>query len=336
MMDGKKIVLTGDRPTGKLHLGHLAGSLQNRVKLQNEHKQYVMIADVQALTDNAADPLKVRNNVLEVAIDNLAAGVDPAKTTMFIQSMIPELAELTIYFLNLVTLARAERNPTVKNEMRQKGYGADVPMGFLAYPISQAADILGFKADIVPAGEDQLPMIEQTNEIAHKFNTLYGEVFGKVEALMPEAGAKRVRGIDGQEKMGKSLGNAIYLADSSQTVEEKIMLMYTDPQHVRAEDPGHVEGNVVFEYLDLFDADKGGLEELKKRYSAGGVGDIEVKKRLIGVLESVLGPIREKREYLATKPEYVIGILKSGTEIARGVAAKTLSEVKKAMQLNYF
>jgi len=261
-MEKQQVVLTGDRPTGKLHLGHYVGSLLQRVELQEKYTQFVMIADIQALTDNFEHPEKVRNNVLEVTLDNLAVGVDPAKTTFFIQSQIPEITELTIYFLNLVTLARLKRNPTVKDEMKQKGYGENVPAGFLMYPVSQAADILFCKASLVPVGEDQLPMIEQTNEIVEKFNRLYGETFQKVKALIPET--SRLVGIDGKTKMSKSLGNAIFLADSPKEIEEKVMAMYTDPGHIHAKDPGKVEGNVVFTYLDTFDSDKKEVEKIKK------------------------------------------------------------------------
>lgn len=330
----EKIVLTGDRPTGKLHLGHYVGSILNRVRLQNEHKQFYMVADVQALTDNAQNPTKVQENVLEVALDNLASGVDPAKTTMFIQSAIPEIAELTIFFLNLVTLARLERNPTVKDEMRQKGFGSDVPAGFLVYPVSQTADILAFKANVVPVGDDQLPVLEQANEILHKFNALYGDVFSKIEPHLSKT--PRLTGTDGQAKMSKSLNNAIYLADSPDVIQEKVMAMYTDPEHIRAEDPGHLEGNTVFEYLDVFDEDKQGLEKLKADYVKGGVGDVLVKKRLVGVLQGVLNPIRARREEFAKNPEQVMKVLEDGTKEARAVAKATLAEVKKALLIDYF
>ncbi len=328
-----KVVLTGDRPTGKMHLGHYAGSLANRVKLQNEHKQYVMVADIQALTHNASDPSKVRSNVVEIVLDNLAVGIDPAKTTIFVQSSVPEIAELTIYFLNLVSLARAERNPTIKEELKEKGYGSNVPLGFLIHPINQAADILAFKTDLVPVGADQLPMIEQANEIAHKFNALYGNTFSEVTPIL--SASPRLSGTDGKSKMSKSLGNAIFLSDSKDEVERKVMSMYTDPGHIHASDPGKIEGNTVFEFLSFFDPDQTKLSEIKEAYQKGGVGDIEIKKRLSLVLDSFLTPIREKREYLANNLDKVLGILKEGEIEARKVASETVREVKKAMQLNY-
>jgi tryptophanyl-tRNA synthetase len=331
-----KVILTGDRPTGRLHLGHFVGSLKNRVALQDNNTQFVMIADMQALTDNAENPVRVRESVLEVALDNLASGVDPKKTTFFIQSQIPQLAELTMYFMNLVTLARLRRNPTVKSEMTQKGFEENVPMGFLAYPISQAADILFCKATHVPVGEDQKPMIEQTNEIARKFNTLYGETFSEVEAIVPEDTSSRLSGIDGKAKMSKSLNNAIYLSDSEENISEKVMQMYTDPEHVHKEDPGHLEGNVVFEYLCVFDEDKSGLQDLMENYKKGGVGDVEIKKRLIGVLNTFISPIRKKREELEKDSDALMEILKEGSEKAREVAANTLDDVKKKMKINYF
>ncbi|HBM46037.1 MAG: Tryptophan-tRNA ligase [Parcubacteria group bacterium GW2011_GWF2_38_76] len=330
---GKQIALTGDRPTGRLHLGHYVGSLKNRVKMQDEFKQFVMVADVQALTDNADNPDKVRNNVLEVALDNLAVGVDPAKTTFFIQSMVPEIAELTIFFLNLVTVARLERNPTVKNEMRQKGFEGNVPAGFLAYPVSQAADILTFKATHVPVGDDQLPVLEQANEIAHKFNSLYGDTFEKIEPIMSHA--PRLVGIDGDAKMSKSLNNAIFLSDDTETIKKKVMQMYTDPKHIHVGDPGEVEGNVVFEYLTIFDPKQDEINDLKEQYRKGGLGDTVIKNRLIDVLENIIAPIREKREYLSAKPDYVMNILLEGTKEARKVATETMNEVKKAMKINY-
>ncbi|PCI19723.1 tryptophan--tRNA ligase [Candidatus Wolfebacteria bacterium] len=332
--DEKRVVLTGDRPTGKLHLGHYVGSLLKRVELQNIHDQYVMIADVQALTDNAENPDKVRSNVIEVALDNLAVGVDPTKTTFFIQSEVPEIAELTVFFLNLVTLARLKRNPTVKDEMKQKGYKENVPAGFLTYPVSQAADILFCKATIVPVGEDQLPVLEQANEIVHKFNSLYGEVFEKIEPLM--SSTPRLVGIDGKSKMSKSLDNAIYLSDSSEVIEKKVMQMYTDPDHIHVNDPGKVKGNVVFEYLDIFDEDKDELKKLKAQYKKGGLGDVEIKRRLIAILQDHLAPIRDRREYLAKDPKKVMEILEEGTKRARVVAIETLKEVREAMRINYF
>jgi len=333
--NNETIVLTGDRPTGKLHLGHFIGSIQNRLKLQDEgSKAYYMIADLQALTDNADNPDKVRNNVIEVALDNLACGIDPQKTTMFVQSKVPEIAELTILFMNLVTLARLKRNPTVKDEMKQKNYGEDVPAGFLAYPVSQAADILAFKANTVPVGEDQLPVLEQANEILHKFNTVYGNVFQKITPVVAENA--RLVGIDGGAKMSKSLGNAIYLSDSPEEIEKKVMSMYTDPGHVHVNDPGKVEGNVVFSYLDIFDTKKEEVAELKAAYTKGGLGDVVIKKRLIGVLEEVIAPIRERREDLAKDPKKIMQILKDGTERAREISVKTMQEVREAIKINYF
>ncbi len=331
----KKIVLTGDRPTGRLHLGHYIGSIQNRINLQGEaDKSWYMIADIQALTDNADNPAKVRSNVLEVALDNLACGVDPTKTTFFIQSQVPGIAELTVLFLNLVTLARLKRNPTVKDEMKQKGFGEEVPAGFLMYPISQAADILFVNANRVPVGADQLPMIEQANEIVQKFNSLYGEVFSKIEAVVSETG--RLPGVDGKAKMSKSLNNAIYLSDSNEVIEEKVNAMFTDPDHIHVQDPGKVEGNVVFSYLDIFDNDKKGLEELKEQYKKGGLGDTVIKKRLTQILQDIIAPIRERREYLAQDPKKVMDILRDGTVEANKMAEETLRKVKEAIQINYF
>lgn len=329
-------VLTGDRPTGKLHLGHYAGSLLNRLHLQEQYPQsaYYMIADVQALTDNADNPEKVRSNVLEVAMDNLAVGIDPGKTTLFIQSQIPEIAELTVLFLNLVTLARLKRNPTIKDEMKQKGFGEDVPAGFLAYPVSQAADILTFKANLIPVGEDQLPVIEQANELAQRFNNLYGNTFNKIETVL--SSAPRLVGIDGGAKASKSLGNAIYLSDTTEDVRRKVMSMYTDPTHIRIEMPGHVEGNVVFAYLDAFDPAQEEVAALKARYEQGGVGDSEIKQRLIHVLENLLTPIRERRKVLAAHPEEVMRLLEAGTKKARIQAAQTMNEVKRAIGIQYF
>ena len=328
----EKIVLSGDRPTGRLHLGHLVGSLKSRVELQKKYTQFVMIADVQALTDNAENPEKVRSNIVEVAMDNIAVGVDPKRTTFFIQSQIPHIAELTIFFLNLVTLSRLKRNPTVKDEMKQKGFGEDVPAGFLMYPVSQAADILFLRADYVPVGADQLPMIEQTNEIVRKFNAVYGETFKEVEPIMGDA--SRLVGIDGKAKMSKSLSNAIYLSDSARTVEEKVMQMYTDPAHIRKEDPGKVLGNTVFQYLDVFDPNKEELADLKKRYEVGGVGDVEVKKRLSLLLNDLLDPVRDLREKL--NPKDVMEILNEGSKKAEGVGGRTLLYVKEKMGINYF
>ena len=331
----KQVLLTGDRPTGRLHLGHYVGSIQNRVALQSQYdKSFYMVADVQALTDNADNPEKVRSNVMEVVLDNLACGLDPAKTTFFIQSQVPEIAELTIFFLNLVTLARLKRNPTVKDEMKQKGYGEDVSAGFLIYPVSQAADILFCKASAVPVGEDQIPHIEQANEIGQKFNSIYGEVFPKIKPVISTT--SRLVGIDGNAKMSKSLGNGIYLSDSNEEIARKVMMMYTEPGHIHVEDPGKVEGNVVFAYLDIFDPKKDEVADLKKKYEAGGLGDVIIKKRLIEILQELISPIRERREDLAKDPKKIMSILLSGTEEARKVAEETLREVKQAMKINYF
>lgn len=335
MSNLNKIVLTGDRPTGRLHLGHFVGSIQNRVKLQNDaDKSFYMIADMQALTDNANNPEKVRSNVIEVALDNLACGIDPKKTIMFIQSGIPEIAELTVIFLNLVTLARLKRNPTVKDEMKQKGFGENVPAGFLAYPVSQAADILFCKSNLIPVGEDQLPVLEQVNEIVDDFNRFYGETFTRVKHLVGDT--PRLMGTDGNIKMGKSLNNGIYLSDTKEVISKKVMGMYTDPKHIHVEDPGEVKGNVVFSYLDIFDPNKDEIEELKAQYKKGGLGDVVIKKRLIEVLESIISPIREKREELAKNPEAVMKILKEGTISAQAIAKQTMAEVKKALKINYF
>ena len=333
-MATKKIILTGDRPTGPLHLGHYVGSLRARVELQNKYNTYIIIADVQALTDNVENPEKVRKNVFEVVLDYLAVGIDPKVSTIFIQSLVPEIAELTIYFLNLVTLARLERNPTVKDEMKQKGFGSNVPAGFLAYPVSQAADIAVFKADLVPAGEDQLPIIEQTTEIVRKFNKIYSPVLVEPKALVSKTG--RLPGVDGKAKMSKSLGNAIYLSDSVDVVSKKVMAMYTDPKHIHIENPGKVEGNIVFIYLDVFDPDKKAVEELKKQYRKGGLGDVAIKKRLIEVLEDFLSPIRERRAEFAKDPKAVMKILEEGTKKARIITSQTLTEVRRAMKLDYF
>jgi tryptophanyl-tRNA synthetase len=337
----KKIILTGDRPTGKLHIGHFVGSLKNRVELQNsgEFETYIMIADAQALTDNAKNPEKVRENVLEVALDYLAVGIDPAKTTIFIQSQIPELPELAMFYANLVSIARLERNPTVKTEIKQKNFGEGVPSGFVFYPISQAADITAFKATHVPVGEDQLPMIELTREIARSFNQTYNqEVLVEPEAILPPAGIeRRLPGINGMDaKMSKSLNNGIYLGDSFEEMRDKVMKMYTDPDHIRVEDPGKIEGNVVFAYLDVFAKDKEKVAEMKAHYQRGGLGDVAVKKYLIEVLDEILKPIREHRAELAKNPEKVYEILRAGNEKARLQTSKTLAEVKRAMKINYF
>ena len=337
----KKIILTGDRPTGKLHIGHFVGSLKNRVELQNsgEFETYIMIADAQALTDNAKNPEKVRENVLEVALDYLAVGIDPAKTTIFIQSQIPELSELAMFYANLVSIARLERNPTVKTEIKQKNFGEGVPSGFVFYPISQAADITAFKATHVPVGEDQLPMIELTREIARSFNQTYGqEVLVEPEAILPPAGIeRRLPGINGMDaKMSKSLNNGIYLGDSFEEMRDKVMKMYTDPDHIRVEDPGKIEGNVVFAYLDVFAKDKEKVAEMKAHYQRGGLGDVAVKRYLIEVLDEILKPIRERRAELAKNPEKVYEILRAGNEKARLRTSKTLAEVKRAMKIDYF
>jgi tryptophanyl-tRNA synthetase len=332
----KKVILTGDRPTGPLHLGHYVGSLKARVELQESCDQYVMIADAQALTDHAKEPQKVRENVLQVTLDYLAVGIDPHKTTIFIQSLIPQLPELTLYYLNLVTLNRLKHNPTVKQEIKDKGIEESVSAGFMIYPVSQAADITAFKADLVPVGEDQLPMIEQTHEIVRHFNQTYNcDVLIRPEAVIPKIIA-RLPGTDGRPKMGKTLGNCIFLSDSADTIAKKVKGMYTDPGHLRVEDPGKVEGNPVFTYLDVFDPDKQKVEELKAHYQRGGLGDSVVKKYLNDVLQTFLEPIRKRREEYAKDPHAVMEIIKKGTAKAEIVAAQTLSEVRKAMHLDYF
>lgn len=330
-----RVVLTGDRPTGPLHLGHYVGSLRTRVDLQHQHNTFIMIADAQALTDNAENPDKVRENVIEVALDYLAVGIDQKKATIFIQSLVPELAELTMYYLNLVTVARLQRNPTVKSEIKQRGFDASIPAGFLTYPVSQAADITAFKAGLIPVGEDQLPMIEQTNEIVRRFNHTYQcSVLVETEAVLSDA--PRLPGTDGKEKMSKSLGNVISLSDSADEVCQKVKTMYTDPNHLRVEDPGTVEGNPVFAYLDAFDPDKEALEVMKDHYRRGGLGDVKVKKRLQEVLSAELDPIRARREEFAKDPGAVMQMLREGTEAARKVAAETLDEVRRAMRIDYF
>lgn len=334
-MERKKIVLTGDRPTGPLHLGHYVGSLKNRIELQKSCNQFVMIADAQALTDNYDQPQRVRENVLQVALDYLAVGIDPEQTTIFIQSLIPQLPELTMYYLNLVTWNRLKHNPTVKQEIVQKGYGESVPAGFMVYPVSQAADITVVKADLVPVGEDQLPMVEQTNEIVRHFNRIYNkEVLVEAQAMIPKV--SRLPGTDGKAKMSKSLGNCIYLGDSADAVSKKVKGMYTDPGHLRVEDPGKVEGNPVFIYLDAFDPDTAAVDELKAHYQRGGLGDSVVKKRLNDVLQAFLEPIRTRREAFAKDPAAVMQILKKGTEKTLQVAEQTLMEVRQAMHLDYF
>jgi len=329
------IVLTGDRPTGPLHLGHYVGSLLNRVQLQEKYKQFILLADVQALTDHWEYPEKVRENILEVALDYLAVGIDPKKSTIFIQSMIPQIAELTVFYMNLVTVARLKRNPTVKAEIQQKGFGETLPAGFFVYPVSQAADITVVKGNLVPVGEDQFPMIEQTNEIVRSFNRIYGhDVLVEAKAVVPQV--PRLPGIDGKAKMSKSLGNAIFLSDSIDVVADKVMSMYTDPGHIRVEDPGKIEGNMVFIYLDVFVSDKVEVEQLKAHYRCGGLGDVKLKRRLIEILNTFLEPIRERRKQLAKDPAYVMKILFEGTEKTFAVAEQTMKEVRQAMCLDYY
>lgn len=344
-----KIILTGDRPTGRLHVGHYVGSLRRRVELQNSgeyKKTFIMIADAQALTDNIENPEKVRQNIIEVALDYMSCGLDPAKSTLFIQSQIPELCELTFYYMDLVTVARLQRNPTVKSEIQMRNFEASIPVGFFTYPISQASDITAFKATTVPVGDDQLPMIEQTREIVHKFNTVYAPVLVEPVALLAENEAcKRLPGIDGKAKMSKSLGNCIYLADTADEVRTKIMSMYTDPLHLQVSDPGHLEGNTVFTYLDAFCRPEhferylpeyANLDELKAHYQRGGLGDVKVKKFLNNIMQEILEPIRIRRKELEKDIPAVYDVLKKGSETAREVAAQTLSEVKSAMRINYF
>ncbi|MCI5613837.1 MAG: tryptophan--tRNA ligase [Agathobacter sp.] len=345
----EKIILTGDRPTGRLHVGHYVGSLRRRVELQNSgefDKIYIMIADAQALTDNFDNPEKVRQNIIEVALDYLSVGLDPAKSNLFIQSQIPELTELTFFYANLVTVSRLQRNPTVKNEIKLRDFETSIPVGFFTYPISQAADITAFKATVVPVGEDQLPMIEQTREIVRKFNSIYDEVLVEPEVLLPENEAcMRLPGTDGKAKMSKSLGNCIYLSDDEKTVKQKVMSMYTDPTHIQITDPGHIEGNTVFTYLDAFSKpghfeeylpEYASLEELKEHYQRGGLGDVKIKKFLNNVLQEELNPIRARRKEFEKDIPMVYDILKKGSEAAREAAAQTLSEVKSAMRINYF
>lgn len=345
----KNIILTGDRPTGKLHIGHYVGSLKRRVELQNSGKFdeiYVMVADAQALTDNFDNPEKVRANITEVALDYLACGIDPNKSTIFVQSHVAELTELTFYYMNLVTLARLERNPTVKTEIKQKGFGASLPMGFLTYPVSQTADITAFKANVVPVGEDQLPMLEQAREIVRSFNGLYGETLVEPKAVLPEnKSCLRLPGTDGMAKMSKSLGNCIYLSDSADEIKRKIMGMYTDPNHLKVTDPGNTSDNPTFIYLDAFSKDEhferylpeyANLAEMKAHYERGGLGDMKVKKFLNSVMQETLEPIRVRREELEKDIPAVWEILKKGSEKAKAVAAQTLNEVKRAMKINYF
>ena len=345
----EKIILTGDRPTGRLHVGHYVGSLRRRVELQNsgEFDQiYIMIADAQALTDNFENPEKVRQNIIEVALDYLSAGLDPAKSNLFIQSQIPELTELTFFYSNLVTVSRLQRNPTVKNEIKMRNFEASIPVGFFQYPISQAADITAFKATVVPVGEDQLPMIEQTREIVRKFNSIYDEVLIEPDVLLPDNEAcLRLPGTDGKQKMSKSLGNCIYLADPEDVVRQKIMSMYTDPTHIQVSDPGHVEGNTVFTYLDAFCRpehferylpDYPNLDELKAHYQRGGLGDVKVKKFLNAIMEETLSPIRNRRKEFEQDIPAIYDMLKKGCDVAREAAAQTLDEVRRAMKINYF
>lgn len=333
------VILTGDRPTGKLHLGHYVGSLENRVKLQADpnNELFIMIADQQALTDNWENPKKVQESVLQVGLDYLAVGLDPSQSTLFIQSQIPQLPELTVYYLNLVTVARLERNPTVKSEIQEKSFEKSLPAGFLVYPVSQAADITAFNATHVPVGDDQKPMLEQAREIVRDFNRIYQtDALVEPEVMLPPTGRGRLVGIDGKGKMSKSLNNGIYLSDSADEIEKKVMKMYTDPDHIRVEDPGKVEGNVVFTYLDIFDDDKEKVAELKAHYQRGGLGDVKIKRYLNEVLQAKLAPIRERREEYAADPGYVMEMLKEGSEKAERVAAKTLAAAKKAMGIDYF
>lgn len=342
------IILTGDRPTGKLHLGHYIGSLKNRVVLQNEgnyDEMYLMIADSQALTDNFDNPKKVRDNIINVALDYLSVGINPKKVNIFIQSQIPALTELSFYYMNLVTVSRLQRNPTVKNEIKEKSFEKSIPVGFFCYPISQAADITAFKANIIPVGNDQLPMLEQTNEIVSSFNRIYGETLVPCKAILNENKiAQRLPGLDGNAKMSKSLNNGIYLSDPSDVIYKKVMSMYTDPNHIKVEDPGKVEGNMVFTYLDVFSSDEQiskyseyrTLDEMKKAYEKGGLGDVKIKKVLYNILEEILSPIREKRKYYEEHLDEVYSILKEGTNKANEKANKTLKEVKKAIMIDFF
>ena len=334
----KEIILTGDRPTGKLHVGHYIGSLKKRVSMQNSGKydSYIMIADQQALTDNARDPEKIKNSLIQVALDYLAVGLDPKKSTIFVQSQIPALAELNLYYLNLVTVSRLERNPTVKAEIQQKHFERSIPAGFFTYHVSQAADITAFKANLVPVGDDQEPMLEQTREIVRTFNSIYGEVLVEPQGVFAPKGSGRLPGLDGNAKMSKSLNNAIYLSDDADTLRKKVMSMYTDPNHIHVEDPGKVEGNMVFTYLDIFDKDKDKVAELKEQYRAGGLGDVKIKRYLNEVLEAELGPIRARREEFAKDIPAVYAMLKEGSEKANEVANKTLEEVRRAIGVNYF
>ena len=346
----KKIILTGDRPTGKLHVGHYVGSLKRRVELQNSgefDEIYIMIADAQALTDNFDNPEKVRQNIIEVALDYLSVGLDPAKSTLFIQSMVPQLTELSFYYMNLVTVARVQRNPTVKSEIQMRGFGGSIPVGFFCYPISQAADITAFKATLVPVGEDQLPMLEQTKEIVRSFNRIYNcEALVEPDIMLPDNDiCRRLPGTDGKAKMSKSLGNCIYLSDDEKTVQQKIMNMYTDPTHIKVSDPGHLEGNTVFTYLDAFSKEEdfakylpeyNNLDELKEHYTRGGLGDVKIKRFLNSIMQAELEPIRARRKEYEKDIAAVYDILRSGSDRARRVAEATLQDVKDAMKINYF
>ena len=346
----KKIILTGDRPTGKLHVGHYVGSLKRRVELQNSgefDEIYIMIADAQALTDNFENPEKVRQNIIEVALDYLSVGLDPAKSTLFIQSMVPQLTELSFYYMNLVTVARVQRNPTVKSEIQMRGFGGSIPVGFFCYPISQAADITAFKATLVPVGEDQLPMLEQTKEIVRSFNRIYNcEALVEPDIMLPDNDiCRRLPGTDGKAKMSKSLGNCIYLSDDEKTVQQKIMNMYTDPTHIKVSDPGHLEGNTVFTYLDAFSKEEDfakylpeykNLDELKEHYTRGGLGDVKIKRFLNSIMQAELEPIRARRKEYEKDIAAVYDILRAGSDRARQVAEATLQDVKDAMKINYF
>lgn len=346
----KKIILTGDRPTGKLHMGHYVGSLKRRVELQNSGEFddiYIMIADAQALTDNFDNPEKVRQNIIEVALDYLSVGLDPAKSTLFIQSMVPQLTELSFYYMNLVTVSRVQRNPTVKSEIQMRGFGGSIPVGFFCYPISQAADITAFKATLVPVGEDQLPMLEQTKEIVRSFNRIYNtDALVEPDIMLPDNDiCRRLPGTDGKAKMSKSLGNCIYLSDDEKTVQQKIMNMYTDPTHIKVSDPGHLEGNTVFTYLDAFSKPEDfakylpeykNLDELKEHYTRGGLGDVKIKRFLNSIVQAELEPIRARRREYEKDIAAVYDILKAGSDKARAVAEATLQDVKNAMQINYF
>lgn len=332
-------LLTGDRPTGRLHIGHYAGSLKNRVDMQNSGKYdpYIMIADVQALTDNAENPKKISESIKELMLDYLAVGLDPEKSTLFIQSQVPELCEMTVYYMNLVTLARLERNPTVKTEIKNIGFGSSIPVGFLVYPISQAADITAFGSKVVPVGEDQLPMIEQAREIVKSFNRIYGDTLVEPEAILPEnKTARRVPGIDGNEKMGKSLGNSIYLSDEPEVIKKKIMSMYTDPNHLRVEDPGDTKNNPVFIYLDIFGTDREKIAEMKAHYEKGGLGDVKCKQYLNEVMQEFLAPIRERRKELEKDMDKVYKIFEDGSKKAREVAGQTLARIRKNIGIEYF